>query len=70
MTRHKRLINDYSSPRYLQEAKKQELAATYHHLNPVVLLKQINENLESLWNLAEHPTRQHKKAKTYKALVT
>ena len=39
----------------LTEAKKQELAATYHHLNPVVLLKQINENLESLWKLAQRP---------------
>ena len=38
----------------LTEAKKQELAATYHGLNPVLLLKQINDNLESLWNLAEH----------------
>jgi hypothetical protein len=33
----------------LSKAKKQELAATYHNLNPVHLLKQINDNLESLW---------------------
>ena len=39
----------------LTEAKKQELAATYHHLNPVQLLKQINENLEQLWRLAQQP---------------
>jgi len=54
----------------LTEAKQQELAATYHGLNPVLLLKQINENLESLWNLAELPGHQLKKAKSYKALVT
>jgi len=52
------------------EAKRQELAATYHGLNPVTLLKQINENLESLWNLAEYPTRQQRKVKTYEASVT
>jgi len=39
----------------LTEAKKQELAATYYHLNPVHLLKQINENLDSLWKLAQRP---------------
>ena len=54
----------------LTEAKRQELAAIYHGLNPVSLLKQINENLEHLWNLAEHPTRQQKKVKTYEASVT
>jgi len=35
----------------LSEAKKQELAATYHNQNPIHLLKQINLNLESLWKL-------------------
>ncbi len=40
----------------LTEAKKQELAATYHGLNPVRLLKQINTNLEQLWQLAVRPT--------------
>src|SRR3989304_1143889 len=35
----------------LTEAKQQELAATYHGLNPVLLLRQINENLERLWPL-------------------
>ncbi len=39
----------------LTESKRQELAATYHYLNPVHLLKQINENLESLWRLAVRP---------------
>jgi len=36
-------------------AKQQELAATYHGLNPVFLLKQINSNLEQLWRLAQRP---------------
>jgi hypothetical protein len=54
----------------LTEAKRQELAAVYHCLNPVLLLKQINGNLESLWNLVEHPAHQQRKGKTYKALVT
>jgi len=36
----------------LTEAKQGELAATYHGLNPVLLLKQINDNLEALWQLA------------------
>jgi len=54
----------------LTEAKRQELVAIYHGLNPVSLLKQINENLEHLWNLAEYPARQQKKVKTYEASVT
>ena len=54
----------------LTEAKKQELAATYHVLNPILLLKQINENLESLWKLAEHPAYQQRRVKTCEALVT
>jgi len=44
----------------LTEAKQQELAAMYHGLNPVSLLRQINENLERLWTLAEHPDQQPK----------
>jgi len=40
----------------LTEAKQQELAATYHGLNPVLLLKRINNNLEQLWRLAQYPT--------------
>jgi hypothetical protein len=39
----------------LTEAKQQELAATYHGLNPVRLLKQINSNLEQLWQMAQRP---------------
>jgi hypothetical protein len=54
----------------LSEVKQQELATTYHGLNPVLLLKQINENLESLWKLAERPAHQSQKAKTSEALVT
>ncbi len=37
----------------LSEAKKTELAAIYQGLNPVQLRRQINENLEQLWRLAE-----------------
>jgi len=44
----------------LTEAKRQELAAIYDGLSPVSLLKQIKENLEHLWSLAEHPAQQHK----------
>jgi len=36
----------------------QELAAMYYGLNPVLLLKQINENLEYLWKLAERPAHE------------
>ena len=54
----------------LTEAKQQELAAIYYGLNPGLLLKQINENLEHLWNLAESPVHQQRKVKTYEASVT
>ena len=54
----------------LTEVKRQELAATYHGLNPVLLLKHINENLESLWKLAERPVSQPKKVQTYEVSVT
>jgi len=40
----------------LSEAKRTELAATYHRLNPVLLLKQINDNLEQLWRLTDRQT--------------
>jgi hypothetical protein len=36
----------------LTEAKQKELAAVYSGLNPVLLLKQINESLERLWTMA------------------
>ncbi len=53
----------------LTEAKQQQLAAMYHGLNPVALLRQINENLERLWRLAEYPAYQ-RKVKTHGASVT
>ena len=40
----------------LSEAKRAEMAATYHGLNPVLLLRQINSNLEQLWRLTVRPT--------------
>ncbi|MBI2829940.1 MAG: transposase [Chloroflexi bacterium] len=40
----------------LADAKKSALAATYQGLNPVRLLEQINDNLKSLWRLADRPT--------------
>jgi len=54
----------------LTKDKQQELAAMYYGLNPVSLLKQINENLERLWNLAEHPAHQQRQAKGYEVSVT
>jgi hypothetical protein len=53
----------------LTEAKQHELAAIYHGLNPIILVRQINENLEHLWRLAECPTqlpkgRPHNKSVT------
>jgi len=41
----------------LTAAKQSELSATYHVLNPVKLLKQINDNLEQLWRMAKVPPR-------------
>ncbi len=52
----------------ITEAKQQELAATYSRLNPVSLLRQINDNLEYLWRLPEHPV--HQTVKTSEVLVT
>jgi hypothetical protein len=37
----------------LSKTKQMEMAATYHGLNPVALLRQINGNLEQLWRLAQ-----------------
>ena len=51
-TPHQRLLQ----AGVLTEAKQQELAAIYHGLNPVLLLKQINSNLEQLWQMADRPT--------------
>jgi len=43
----------------LTEASKAQLASTYAHLNPVRLLKQVNENVEHLWQLRErHPSEK------------
>lgn len=55
----------------ITEERHQQLATTYHGTNPVLLLKQINQNLERLWKLAEHPDRQKQvKAKNQKVVVT
>jgi len=54
----------------LTEVKQQELATTYYGLNPVSLLRQINENLERLWDMAERLAYQHGRAKTYGISVT
>ena len=42
----------------LTETKQQELAASYHRLNPALLLRQLNENLDSLWRQARYPATQ------------
>ncbi|MDR9459884.1 MAG: hypothetical protein RI591_07045, partial [Dehalococcoidia bacterium] len=55
-TPYKRLIESG----VLTETKRAELAAIYHGLNPVSLLRYINENLERLWALAECPTPARK----------
>ena len=39
----------------LTKAKQVELAATYHGLNPLSLLGQINGNLGKLWRLSRRP---------------
>jgi hypothetical protein len=52
-TPYQRLL-DYGE---LTQAKRTELAAVYHGLNPVLLLSQINGHLEQLWKLAERPDR-------------
>jgi len=44
----------------LMEAKRQQLATSYHDLNPIALLRQINQNLECLWTLADRPAQQQK----------
>jgi hypothetical protein len=49
-TPYQRLLNS----RVLDESKKAQLAAAYGGLNPVRLLKQINDTLDQLWKLAEH----------------
>jgi hypothetical protein len=51
-TPHQRLVQSG----VLTGAKQAELAAIYQRLNPVLLLNQINDNLEKLWRLTEHPS--------------
>jgi hypothetical protein len=51
-TPYQRLLN----ADVLIEAKRTQMAGTYQGLNPVLLLKQINLNLEQLWRLADHVT--------------
>jgi hypothetical protein len=54
----------------LSETKAQELASTYHHLKPVLLLRQINQNLERLWDLARYPTTRSMRGRSKEASVT
>ena len=54
----------------LTEVKQQELAAIYHRLNPALLRRQINQNLEYLWDMARYPAAQPGKGKTKEASVT
>jgi len=51
-TPYQRLLED----NVLMEDKRTELAAIYYGINPVLLLRQINGNLERLWTLVECPT--------------
>lgn len=39
----------------LTEAKQKELAVTYERLNPIQLRKHIEQNVDRLWTLREHP---------------
>jgi hypothetical protein len=45
----------------LTEEKRHELAAIYRGLNPILLLKELNGNLERLWTLADHLTSPQRK---------
>lgn len=54
----------------LTEVKQQELVAMYHRLNPALLRRQINQNLEQLWDMARYPDTQPRKGKTREASVT
>ena len=54
----------------LTEVKQQEMAAMYHRLNPALLRRQINQNLERLWDMARYPDTQPRKGKTREASVT
>ena len=39
----------------LTPEKRVGLVATYHGLNPVLLLSHLNGHLDKLWKLADHP---------------
>jgi len=54
-TPYQRLLKSDS----VNQAKRTELAAIYHGLNPIVLLKQLNHNLENLWKLADRRDSSH-----------
>lgn len=54
----------------LAATEQEGLEQLYRSLNPVSLLRQINENLERLWNMAEHPINKQREVKTYEASVT
>jgi len=54
----------------LAGAEQESLEQLYRSLNPVSLLRQINENLERLWDTAEHPINKQGEVKTYQASVT
>jgi hypothetical protein len=56
----------------LSENSRAKLAAIYQGLNPVKLLKQINDNLEQLWRLAERPQKlgNHNYEATRRSSVT
>jgi len=53
----------------LSEAKQRKLAAVYHGLNPMLLLRQLNESLESLWKLTHNGTPWREKT-NHQASVT
>jgi len=54
----------------LTEDKKRELASIYAALNPVTLLKQIKEEVEHLWTLAEPPPSISKRCSSIPSSVT
>lgn len=54
----------------LTEDKRSELAVSYLRLNPVSLLKQIDRNLEDLWDLVERPGQYQRITKTLELSVT
>ncbi|MFC2000803.1 hypothetical protein ACFLXE_08660 [Chloroflexota bacterium] len=54
----------------MSDAKRSELAAIYAGLNPILLLSRLNENLESLWKLADRPTPRRGKSTEHYTSVT